>query len=265
MRLLRLAAVFASVFAFEDTSPYIFASTSQHPINQHTGSTLSSGSFRQSVLAALTCEAPTTIIAVQPSIHASDFTHDAAPLFKQTVESAGTKLVVPYGHGEVDVEELVLHIAGQCNALIERITAGHGSHPMYTDDGIPRVLVVTFPTVPEKQGRLEALNEHDAFLHSLIASVPRQQYNLIYVSTPAAPSKATYRRAVPDLSAYKSHSNSTGGLFSHYQFFTPGIFMGYMALLLLVPILIVGIKAISSLQISYGAFAPPMKVGNKQQ
>lgn len=111
-------------------------------------------------MAALTCDVPTTILAIQPSIHASDFTNDAAPLFKQTVESAGTKLVVPYGHGTIDTEELIVRISEQCHAVVERIDATHGSHPLYTGDGIARLLVVTFGLVPETQGRTEALNEH---------------------------------------------------------------------------------------------------------
>lgn len=43
-------------------------------------------------------------------------------------------------------------------------------------------------------------------------------------------------------------------LFEKYQFFTPGLFMGLSVTLLLLVILSVGIKAISSLQVSYGAF-----------
>lgn len=208
-------------------------------------------------------------MAIQPAIHASDFDEDAAPLVRQYVSQAGSKIVIPYGHGEIDEEEVVSHIAHQCGSRIERIDASLMSHPIYEDDE-PKVLVVTFPTLPlSSQQRKLAINDHDAFLHSLIQSLPTRDFNLLYLSTPPPAAPASFRRAhisLDEATASQSKSNSTtGGLFSHYQFFTPGIFMGYMALLILVPVLIVALQAINSLQVSYRAFDPPMKIGQKQQ
>lgn len=48
------------------------------------------------------------------------------------------------------------------------------------------------------------------------------------------------------------------GLFDKYQFFTPGIFMGLIALIVMFSILGVGLKALSSLEVSYGAFEKDM-------
>lgn len=210
-------------------------------------------------------------MAIQPSVHASDFEQDAAPLIRNYVSQAGTKIVVPYGHGEVDSEELVSQIAKQCDSRIERIDASTMSHPIYDDDEPRRILVVSFPTLPlSAEQRKLAMNDNDAFLHSLIQSLPSRDFNLLYLSTPPPASPASFRRAHVSLNdvsnnmAKKSNA-TTGGLFSHYQYFTPGIFMGYMALLILVPVLIVGLQAINSLQISYKAFEPPMKIGQKQQ
>lgn len=54
-------------------------------------------------------------------------------------------------------------------------------------------------------------------------------------------------------------ANSTeGGLFEKYQYFTPGLFMGFMAVIPLFFILLVGIKAIVSLEVSYFAFSKEM-------
>lgn len=249
----------------------MYISTNQHTIQGHNSqSTLASSSFRASALSALSCEVPNTIVAIQPSIHASDFNDDSAPMIRKYVSQAGSKIVVPYGHGEIDSEDLVSHIAHLCEARIERIDAGTMSHPVYDLDE-RRVIAVTFPTLPLSiaQRRI-ALNDHDAFLHSLVQSLPSREYNLLYLSTPPPASPASFRRQhvsfAGDVSPYrKTNGTSGGGLFRHYQFFTPGIFMGYMALLILVPVLIVGLQAINSLQISYKAFEPPMKIGQKQQ
>jgi len=47
-------------------------------------------------------------------------------------------------------------------------------------------------------------------------------------------------------------------LFEKYQFFTPGIFMGLLAAFVMLSIVYVGISALSSLQVSYGAFEKEM-------
>jgi len=47
-------------------------------------------------------------------------------------------------------------------------------------------------------------------------------------------------------------------LFEQYQFLSPGLFMGLLVGILLLSILYVGISAVSSLQVSYGAFDKEM-------
>ena len=47
-------------------------------------------------------------------------------------------------------------------------------------------------------------------------------------------------------------------LFEKYQFFTPGIFMALVSLVVLMSILYVGLSALASLEVSYGAFSKEM-------
>jgi len=47
-------------------------------------------------------------------------------------------------------------------------------------------------------------------------------------------------------------------LFEKYQFFTPGLFMGLLVVFILLAILSVGLSALGSLQVSYGAFDKEM-------
>lgn len=58
-----------------------------------------------------------------------------------------------------------------------------------------------------------------------------------------------------------------GSLFKRYQFFTPAIFAGYLALFFLLSVLYVAFTALSSLQVSYGAFEKEMgpSAAKKQQ
>ncbi|KAF9775947.1 hypothetical protein IL306_005945 [Fusarium sp. DS 682] len=53
-------------------------------------------------------------------------------------------------------------------------------------------------------------------------------------------------------------TRDTRGLFEKYQFFTPGIFMGIIIALVLFSLLGVGLRALASLEVSYGAFEKDM-------
>jgi hypothetical protein len=63
-----------------------------------------------------------------------------------------------------------------------------------------------------------------------------------------------------DLSSHYKRANSTSapGLFETYQYFTPGLFMGFAAIVPLFLILLVGIRALTSLEVSYFAFSKEM-------
>lgn len=54
-------------------------------------------------------------------------------------------------------------------------------------------------------------------------------------------------------------------MFEKYQFFTPGLFMGLLVTLLLLSILFVALRAISSLEVSYAAFEKEMGPQKKAQ
>ena len=68
------------------------------------------------------------------------------------------------------------------------------------------------------------------------------------------------KRRSDDASVYARsiRSEDDPSLFEKYQFFTPGIFMGLFALIIILSILGVGLSAISSLEVSYGAFDKDM-------
>ncbi|EKD16107.1 ER protein BIG1 [Drepanopeziza brunnea f. sp. 'multigermtubi' MB_m1] len=119
------------------------------------------------------------------------------------------------------------------------------------------------------------LNDVDAKLFSLLRKLEGTQYTVIYHTTPAdvvaeqGTEQIVYEASFEDvvhmdlkrdLSAREK--NATVGdvrpLFEKYQFFSPGLFMGLLVSLLLLSILWVGISAISSLEVSYGAFDKEM-------
>ncbi len=56
----------------------------------------------------------------------------------------------------------------------------------------------------------------------------------------------------------QSNVSDKAPLFVKYQFFTPGIFMVLLVLFIMISILYVGLTALSSLQVPYGAFEKEM-------
>jgi hypothetical protein len=62
-----------------------------------------------------------------------------------------------------------------------------------------------------------------------------------------------------DLSSHKrAPSSRDGGLFEKYQYFSPGIFMAFIAIIPLLSIIFVGLRALTSLEVSYFAFSKEM-------
>lgn len=124
------------------------------------------------------------------------------------------------------------------------------------------------------------LTAADEVLDTLIAkSSNPQDYTVIYITSPISESvaKAQLQQDTPpyemetafgfdqlelkrDLSSHVKRANATnvGGLFERYQYFTPGIFMALSAAVPLFLILIVGIRALTSLEVSYFAFSKDM-------
>ncbi|KAF8468951.1 vacuolar ATP synthase subunit S1-domain-containing protein [Kalaharituber pfeilii] len=151
----------------------------------------------------------------------------------------------------------------------------------------PKAVVVSFqePDQDPKQ-RTKDLADTDAFLFSILESLATNKYTLIYTSTPrplvdnlpfqsqhlqdpTTPSDELRRRsfAARDDKPDEPPSLDKASLFQRYAFFTPGIFMGYLAAFFVVMIAYVGLTALLSLKVSYGAFEKEMgpAAAKKQQ
>jgi uncharacterized protein YlbG (UPF0298 family) len=124
------------------------------------------------------------------------------------------------------------------------------------------------------------LTPADANLEQFVVNDAKSHdYTVIYITTPQTESQAneqlkqehytyemeaSFPEAVQmelkrDLSSHDKRANSTDvGLFEKYQYFTPGIFMGFAAIIPLFLILLVGIRALTSLEVSYFAFSKEM-------
>ncbi|KTW27837.1 uncharacterized protein T551_02804 [Pneumocystis jirovecii RU7] len=250
-----------STICFEDTSPLIFFTTYKtqpEPIYpDYVSTTLSGHAFQSFVRSSIDCKSTFYIIALQPGLHAEDLKHDAMPSMKMSLNKAEEKLVIPYGYGGMDLDDVMEYIVEKCNADRILIDAQSGSYPLLDGSG-KKVLYVQFPPLKGPiMERWDLLKHHDVFLHYLLSSFPYgSEYTMIYVSTPGL-TMAQHRDIstdMPPVVPLKYNPKQSKGLFSKYEFFSEGVYMIWMVLLILFPILVIALMAISSIKISYGAF-----------
>ncbi|KAI5810169.1 BIG/ATPase V1 complex, subunit S1 [Peziza echinospora] len=240
------------------------------------------------------CDSDVYIVAQQAGIHASDFRAGGMGYVKRVlaggVEGVRGEAVVPYvqrdgvsgsASGRVD-GALVEMTRRACGA---EVVVVNPSEPMmhHYGDMKPKVFHIVFPELEDGLSRKERTSEiqlTDNFLNALLTSSlpPSTKWVLIYVSTPITTTHNHHhtttsndelkRRSPQSPSTTEKNDNSTtpppeftpptGGLFQKYVFFSPGIFMGYIAAFFLGILMVVGLSGLGSLKISYGAFEKEM-------
>ncbi|KAF7952704.1 hypothetical protein EAE96_005935 [Botrytis aclada] len=274
----------AAVQAFKDTSPFLLFSSSELPSsmqieNQELDTTSSVLQNAKNFLS--TCSSDVYIIIQQDALAASDFSApESVPHMKTAVADSRVRatysvLDVMYEDGNL-AGELAEYIEKTCSQKVERRIVGHKS----TDGTGNGVIVSQFDALStEKGARAEEFNDIDYMLNNVyyqhLPSGP--EYTVIFTTTPVG---SVLEQHNSDLPVYNAEFDSTSHidlkrdfriragnsttepdrrpLFEKYQYFTPGIFMGLVVGILLLSILYVGLNAVSSLQVSYGAFDKEM-------
>ncbi|KAF9692420.1 hypothetical protein EKO04_009553 [Ascochyta lentis] len=260
-----------SALAFSNTSPFFLFSTADLLLESSGASIAQSTSITADVLAALK-ECPTSnyVVVEQEGVSAADYADGrSTPRLTQYMagqhEQVKSTVSVPDVVGKVDVAEITKYLETKCGS----------------------VKTVQLDTPPASKAlRALYMGQQDQFVDDSFSKYAESQdYTVIYITTPPTESQAkaqlkaqleaeqhTYEMensfgdAVQmelkrDTSAHYKRANSTsneGGLFEKYQYFTPGLFMGFAAIIPLFLILLVGIRALTSLEVSYFAFSKEM-------
>ncbi|KAH6009220.1 beta-D-glucan biosynthesis-related protein BIG1 [Parastagonospora nodorum] len=260
---LALAAL-PSAFAFSNTSPFFLFSTADLLLPNADASIAESSQTTADILGALKdCPTESYVVIEQRGVSAADYADGrSAPVLSQYMggkqEQVRTTFAVPDVVGQVDGNAILSHLQSRC---------GHKAG----------LKAVAAPGA-EKDQRLSSLQDADDMIDELIAQ--SEDYTVIYITTPIDEkvAKAQLENQHPpyemenplgnyeqfelkrDLSSHVQRANATnaGGLFERYQYFTPGLFMGFVAIIPLFLILLVGIRALTSLEVSYFAFSKEM-------
>ncbi|KAK7206511.1 BIG/ATPase V1 complex, subunit S1 [Myxozyma melibiosi] len=292
---LALAASLSAVQAFEDTSPLMLLSKKMVPsVHEHisSASIVSADHFGDLAKKLVSdCKASTYVVVSQPGLHASDFASSSAarstPNLRKLYDQAETSYAVRNAHGIFDVESLEKHIVDTWGADTVVIDAASDAFSIpESESEAPKVVRIEFPALPVDYTRAAALSDNDAFLSSVMSLIQHEDFTVVYASTPVsrpfvAKRNPTVVRAAED--AYPSNTTDAyptgvygyptgtayptmipegartdGSLFTRYQFFTAGQFMGIIATFVMLLILAFGLKQISSIKISYDAFEKEM-------
>ncbi|KAL1968510.1 hypothetical protein VTN77DRAFT_1720 [Rasamsonia byssochlamydoides] len=283
-----LALGAAAVEGFKDTSPFVFASTSEFPTSS--SHLKSATSLFGDVWSKLkTCPSDYYIIASQPGVHATDYSsRKSAPRLREKAtgkdKAIRSNFTVTEVVGILDAASIRDGLKDECGAHVTAIDASTGSYPL--DFGTsPRVIDVTFPMLPLGSNRAQQLADNDAFLADIIDRVPSSKYTLVYVTSPrefvddAEPDSPVYNLESGVFQEplhmelkrdYAGHaredgSDSSRSLFEEYQFLSPGIFMGLVAGFVFLAILYVGFSALTSLEVPYAAFEKDTAPGSQKK
>ncbi|EHK50513.1 hypothetical protein TRIATDRAFT_232811 [Trichoderma atroviride IMI 206040] len=251
-----LLALSGAANAFRDSSPWILLSTSpfaKAPSANQIQSSSSVLSFAKDVLS--TCPTDRYLIVSQPGLNAADLrrsTGCAMPHLCQAVEDSRI-------NGKAIVSEVVGDLAGANLSEFIKSACAKKDKTVTVDDVRLAALSV--------EDRTRSFSDNGMPLAKANAD---NSYTIVVFSTPHEPTyepdfvdpvRMDLKRHVQSAQLQKRDNKTDWDklpLFEKYQFFTPGIFMALITAIVLLSILGVGIKALGSLEVSYGAFEKDM-------
>ncbi|KAH6606322.1 er big1 [Trichoderma cornu-damae] len=268
MRFQAIASVLplsGAVNAFTDSSPWVFLSTSPFAKALSADQIQSSSSvlsYTKDVLSV--CPTDRYLIVSQPGLNAADLRGSngcAMPHLCQAVEDrrVNGKAIVSEVIGDLSDADLSDYIKSVCAKKDKTVTVDE--------------VHLTALSLEDKAGSFSA-NAYsiidDTLAQSLEKATAGDSYTIVFFSTPHEPTYEPHF-VEPIRMELKRHVESTQlqqrdnktdwdklPLFEKYQFFTPGIFMGIITAIVLLSILSVGLRALGSLEVSYGAFEKDM-------
>ncbi|KAL2211977.1 BIG1-domain-containing protein [Sarocladium strictum] len=277
--------------AFSDSSPWIVASTESYAASLLSSSwtslqsianasdvssitTKSDNSHIQTIDTALkslkdflsTCPTKNYAVVAQPELHYADLAVEGGSLMKElmkVVDNAASKgkFIVPeVVGGPLDGAQIATFIEEACQQKNKEAQVTQLALPSLPSSGEARSLAL-------------ASNDDEA-ASNVLSKLSDSSSTLIFYGTRAPAGERTiyepeFEEAVmmdlkrnvqghPSRRADNETEWNKLPLFEKYQFFTPAIFMGLLAVILIGSILTVGLKALNSLEVSYGAFEKDM-------
>ncbi|KAI0379947.1 BIG1-domain-containing protein [Hypomontagnella monticulosa] len=250
-----LVACGASAHAFSDSSPFIFFTTAELKLPAKHDQIQSSGDANLHMNKLLEgCPTSRYLIVSQPNLNAGDLAaKDAVPNLRRSLGNAKARYTVSEVIGQLNTKDISSTIRNYCDGVVE-----------------PFIDELELAALPSTNGA-GTLKENDDNLGMVLEQYEREgSYSVIYVGGPRKETPQTYKpefqepvhtelkRQLHGVQRRADNSTRNLPLFEKYQYFTPGIFTGLVAFVVLMSILYAGISAVASLEVPYGAFDKEM-------
>ncbi|KAG5655777.1 hypothetical protein KAF25_008896 [Fusarium avenaceum] len=275
MRLQILASAFAlsgSAAAFSDSWPLVMFSTSQFSdatSNNHIQTR--SQAFEQVRDLLASCPTDNYVLIAQEGVNAADIRRsNAMPSLHQAIASKNIqgKFIVPEVVGEsMNADAIQDYIQTVCYKQAKKVEphftlikhSGEEKDAVKQWDSNEKWMkdsyTVLFVGTPSSQAKTASSSKK-------VSSSEKTIYESEFVE----PMHMDIKRDVSDASSQaRNTTRDTRSLFEKYQFFTPGIFMALITAIILFSILGVGLRALASLEVSYGSFEKDMGPGAQKK
>ncbi|CAJ0554240.1 Ff.00g127520.m01.CDS01 [Fusarium sp. VM40] len=265
-------ALSGSAAAFSDSWPLVMFSTSQFSdatSNNHIQTRSQALEQVRDLLAS--CPTDNYVLIAQEGVNAADIRRsNAMPSLHQAIASKNIqgKFIVPEVVGEsMDADAIQDYIQTVCYKQAKKVEphftlikhSGEEKDAVRQWDSNEKWMkdsfTVLFVGTPSSQAKTASSSKK-------VSSSEKTIYESEFVE----PMHMDIKRDVSDASSQaRNTTRDTRSLFEKYQFFTPGIFMALITAIILFSILGVGLRALASLEVSYGSFEKDMGPGAQKK
>jgi len=254
-----LAACCASAQAFSDSTSFVLFSTAKFVEPDSSRQTQSSNQVVSSAKNILSsCPTERYLLVTQPNLNAGHL-RDATgvPRLRNALKKAKSSFSIAEVDGHLDVKQLADYINEVCSGKA--------------------VVVDEVPLTALPADSNTVLAENDKNFGMIIDQYDMAgDYTVLYTAGSRTEEVLGYTPEFLDSmrtelkrQVHATRKNNSDfdklPLFEKYQFFSPAIFMGLFAVLILVSILYIGVSAVGSLKVPYGAFEKEMGPSAQQQ
>lgn len=213
------------------------------------------------------CEHDAILLVDQPGVHASDFrTMARDSTVAKRVSSSPSSIQYPYvsAADAFDMHAIAQAVSAQCDARLLKVSE---HEELSFVEGVKHVISMVLPDIELHQGgRKECMKESDASFSSMLESITSAFPKHLVIYTGSAPSQRLTRRQYDseEEDAYTSpfaelgetvnvtttaFAPPQGGILKRYQLLTPGLITSLLVVFfVLIPVMMFGIKTLSSIQ-----------------
>ncbi|KAF9915398.1 hypothetical protein BX616_006239 [Lobosporangium transversale] len=228
---LLLASVY-EVSAVEKTSPFLAWSPQEFTVTKDLNTqVISVQDLQRGVHDLVDCSHKVILVVDEPGLHSSDLGRGRDRL-KNQVQEAPSSVQIPFIDGAMDLEKLAESLSQKCQTSF--VNANEADDTVNTLEG---------PSVIYKRLDSGSVVENDKSLDKIISQIRNKfqdNFLVLYSSSQTKEFPIKHRLSARQLPGDPA-SQKQSGIFHNYTFFSQGIFMGLLIVVIVIPIVFIGV------------------------